>query len=208
MKIFTLIKQNLQFSWLLGTFLTHLRKPPRLKPLWLWPCLNMSHNPLSPFLEKEEYMVFFQQQRLCLGKMCHHWLSILDILWGDVGGTRIYRELKKKKCHKIYCDRFKEVPVTGQKWNDNTGRQDRNTTTLQISLFLLSLSLLLSWNVPSMESVMLAEWKVSGTPKQKPSNSLQFLKKRQLQPLFPGKCQSWRQRSLWKWVGVCQSFKG
>ena len=173
MKIFTLIKQSLQFSWLLRTFLTHLRKPPRLKPLWLLSCLNMSHNPLSPFLEKEEYMVFFHQQRLCLGKMCHHWLSILDILWGGCRWDKNIPGIKKKKSViKSIVTGFKEVPVTGQKWNDNTGRQDRNTTTLQISLFLSSLSLLLSWNVPSMESVMLAEWKVSGTPKQKPSNSL------------------------------------
>lgn len=208
MKICTLIKQNRQFSWLLGTLLTHLRKASGLKPLWFRPFLNMSHSPLSP-LERRNTWFSFSSRDCAWTKYVIPGFPFLIFSEGDVGGTRTYWGLKKNKCViKYIVTGFKEVPVTGKKWKDNTGRLDRNTTTLQISLFLLSLSLLLSWNVPSTESVMLAEWEVSGTLKQKPSNSLQFLKKRQLQPLFPGKCQSWRQRSLWKWVGVCQSFKG
>lgn len=110
---------------------------------------------------------------------------------------------------------FKQVPVTEQsKWNGNTGRLDRNTSDLQISLFLLPLSLLLSWNVLPTESVMFAEWKVSGTPKQIPSNSLQSLNERQLQPLFLGgvshkgkeafgdglECVSHSKSKFWHWT--------
>lgn len=103
---------------------------------------------------------------------------------------------------------FKQVPVTGQ--NEMTILGDWTETHqprefLYFRCFCVScwVEMFLSWSLWCSPS----ERSVCGTPKQIPSNSLQSLNTRQLQPLFPGRCQSWRQRSLWRRVGVCQSFK-
>lgn len=128
---------------------------------------------------------------LRLGQNVTLLIPILYILWGGCGCDKsIPRISFKKLVTKSLVTGFKQVPGTGGKWNDSPGRLDRRTSAPGLSLFPLPLFLPLSWNAAPTEPAMLAEWKVCGIPKQIPSNSLQSLNKRQLQPLFPAKCQS------------------
>lgn len=220
MKICTFNKQNLHFSCLTGTFLVHLRNHLSWQPLWTQAfskpvthsaCLHVY------FPGHEECMVFLSATELMLGQnvtllISHFWYS-LKRMWAGQEYTGIFFFLNERVIKSVVTD-FKQVPIPG--WNEMTTpeRLDRNTSAPWISLYPLPLSFPLSWNVSPTEPVMLAERKVSGTPKRYPPTALSPQIRGNYNPSFLGgvshegkgafgdefECVSHSKSKLWHWT--------
>lgn len=130
MKIHTLIKQNLQFSFHLGTFLTHLRKPPMLTTSLTQIISDyVTHSTCLylPSLEMRSTLVSFSSRAQAWAECVIAGFPFLIFSGGDVGGKRTYQGflLNKSVIKSIVTD-FKQVPVNGQ--NETTALGDWTET--------------------------------------------------------------------------------